>query len=313
MKPHFPNALINPHFENQDYGTALRNSTGYVVTRTKLERTGTAGAITAQPGITSSNSALAKAFRSRACIDMVVTAASYNPATDTGILRQRVPDSDRFGRQRAHFRVVAFGPDGGSFDMGLNGATGFTRRHRRVVTQGNTAGGTPIPTTITLDEHITDLPSEYITAEYFSNPADEDASFKIAYVHLEFLGDKEDPSHFIYSPAWLERERAEPYLWVCPQWHEAVGGAGETVVTTVSLSKPMTATPTIVQPVSSSAVTRKIAGTDVTSAAPSFGFDAVPNKSPRGGRIASSGYVGLTSGTLVVHKTVAPFALEAEI
>lgn len=317
MRQADPNAIINPHFELLDYGTGLVNSTAFVATRTKLERAGTAGAVTAQPGTTPSAATLAKFLRSRPCIDMVVTASSYVPGVTTVKLRQRVPLADRFGKSRVRLVVLAFGPAGGSFEIALSSTVvSFQRRYRTVQTYGSSPGGTPTWTRGVLDEDISDLPTESLTAEFFANPADMDATYQVAFAHLEFLGDRDEPSPWRYSPPWVERLRAKPYLWVCPKGHRIVAISATAAVVQPWFESPMFATPTVKNGVGVGSVVFRGTQSGLvlsTSTAAGPGQDAVPNISDSHARVAMTGFSGLTAKDEGFLGTAAPFMLEAEI
>jgi hypothetical protein len=306
----FRNVLLNPKFDLVDYGAGPFNATGYCATRWKLERTGTANAVTAAPGTTASNAGIAKWLRSRACLDVVVTAADYNTATDTATIRQRVEDGDRHGRAVARLTVVAFGPAGGSFKIG------FAGRRRTLSTLGDSGAGTPLPAFQVVEELVPDPSTSYLTAEIFSAPADLDATYKIAFVQLEYRHHArvEPEAYELRSPA-VERLLCARYVWPIPRWTPCQSTSSSQVVVPVVVPVEMTATPSIVAGVSSVDFVQQTNASVFTSAAPSPSLDAT-HKSSHGGRVVFAAFTSpsaLGSGVHGMIGTARSALLEAEL
>lgn len=301
-------ALLNADFELQDYGTTALSATGWAFTRWRFEKTGSG--VTCGPGVSDSNSNLEKWARSRACAELIVVASSYNPA-DTTLLRQRAPLVDRFGKQEALLRVVAFGPDGGSFDIALSGSL-TQRRWRRVTTEGSTPGGTPRFVTGRLREDITELSQTYLTCEAFTNPKDMDATYRIVHTQLDFLRAGEPDPPLVYSPPTNERRRCAPYLWPCPRGHQALTLAGGTQIY-VPISTPvlMNAAPTVVAGAAPATWKQGSTGTNFDSAAPTFTGSTTHT---RGGRIIIGGYSALPAAASMGQiDSDRAFLLESEL
>lgn len=310
MRPPF-NAALNPHLELQDYGQPTLTATGWLFTRWRFERTGTG--VTAAPGTTDGNANLEKWARSRKCADMVVASASYDPAVDNGLLRQRVPiqNIDRCGKQEVLFRVSAFGPDGGSFEMGLSGAI-TQRRYKDLVTQGSTPGGTPIYTTEKIREQVTEFSANHLTLEVFNHPIDADATYKIFNIQVDFLEPGEDEPPLYYHPPWFERMRCAPYLWPCPRGYTAstlAGGAS--IYVPISTPVEMNAAPSVVPGAAPVVWKQGSTDTDFNAAAPSHTGSSTHN---RGGRIIIGGFSALpASGSGGQINSDRAFLLEAEL
>src|ERR1044072_5562128 len=134
-----PNVAMNPHFELSDYMAAAspRAADGFVVSRWYADFTG--DGTTCGPGTTPSATALQNEtgdFRSRACINVNVTADDFSGA-DNLLIRQRVPFTSRMERQTHHLRVWALGPEDGSFQIALSGS-GIPRTYATLTTRGDT-------------------------------------------------------------------------------------------------------------------------------------------------------------------------------
>lgn len=305
----YPHLEMNPHFELSNYRAlgAAMTTDGFVVDRWYADFTG--DGLDTGPGVTGTDSSLQSEdgdFRSRATIDVTVdTASGYVQGTDNLLIRQRVPYTDRMERRTHHLRVWALGPEGGSFEIALNGS-GIQRKSATLVTRG--AANVEMAEVGPL--FIRDISTSYMTLELFTNPAQLSALYQIVAVQHEALQDGQVyGSPLVYSPQVIERKRCAPFVWV-PGNPPATTRSATTVAAKVDLADPMNGNPTVVQ-TSTTPVWKRLSNSGLTTASGATHTGSLNN---RGGLVIVNGFSGLPASPVEDGQLSTPgFLLEAEL
>jgi hypothetical protein len=295
----FRNHLMNPQFQLWDYGTGAFTTSTFTATRWKLERTGTAGVVSVSQGTVSSDAAVAKVWRGRNCLAVTTTAGLLT--TDTGPIRQRIENGERFGQQSVRMTVVAAGTSGKTFEYGITAGSGGDHRYGRITTTGET---TPVVGSI---EVMLPLPSTtYWIVDCF-RPVSASATFKIIYVHLEYRHNGvQQPHPYELREPGLERLLCARYVW-------PIGGAAEATSTTAiaAVARPpveMRAAPSVVKVSNPTFV--DMAGVSTAGSGTTF---AVTDATTGGARVTANGFTGLTSGSRGMFSAIGSALLEAEL
>lgn len=299
VRTQYTNHLMNGQFQLWDYGNGPFTTSGFTATRWKLERTGTVGVISVAPGTISSDSAVPKWWRGRTC--MAVTTTSGLLTTDTGPIRQRVEEGERYAQQVVRLTVVATGTSGKSFDFGFTAGSGGDHRYARITTAGDT---TVVIGTL---ERLMPLPSTtYWIADCF-RPVSASATFNIAFAQLEYIhpGDRAAPLEVLAPDE--ARKRCARYVWPVGL-NPAQATSTTAIATWVRAPVEMRTTPSVVKV--SEPVFTDMAGTDTTASSSSI---AITDASAWGGRVTATGFTGLTSGDRGAISNVGAALLEAEI
>lgn len=273
------NALDNPAFRFWDYTSVAVNldslpANGYLANRWKLSHTGWSGNVS--KGTTPSVASIPKWLRGRDSFAFSLTGAGTALS-----MKQTVEDAQTYARSFAVLTVYAFGPDGGSFEIGVAG------QFKRVGTKG--------PDVVVRHDFpvmLQDLALTTMEVEAFRNPSGT-GTYRVVFAHLTMgeISGKSGP--LLYPQVDADRKRCDRYAQSVGQGITARATSATRMVAGVHLSESMRAGASLLGAATSVNTARLADNASATTASASLTY---ASGGARGGRLVMDGFTGLTVG-----------------
>lgn len=278
------NVLDNPGFRFSTLGASASLASlpahGYVCDRWKVANTGYTG--TVSRGTTPTDTAIPKWLRGVSALTLAITGVGTEL-----VVRQTIEEAQPYARSKAVVSLIAFGPDGGSLEVGIGG------RYQRVKTLGLV-----IPTVVDCPLDVPDAALTTLDVEV-RNPSGT-GTYYLAFMQATIGENTGRAGSYELPTSWVDRASCDRYVRPIGRGLVCEAESATRLVGLLPLSPAMRTTPTLQSPAGS--VSAAAAGNNATVSAATATL-TLTTQGADGARVIIDGFSGLTVGGRYVVTT----------